>query len=61
MTSSFSKLQQPKDEKLEDLFDNMQITVVGGNNEEQKSEISSQSDGVLEEDEYFKEDLNKIS
>jgi pre-rRNA-processing protein TSR1 len=51
------------------MFDNMQIKVVGGTGSDNMSDdgdISSGSDededeGDLEDDEYFKEDLNKIS
>jgi hypothetical protein len=48
------------------MFDNMQITVMGGGEEEKSnnsyvSDDNNESDGNFSEDEHFKEDLNKIS
>ena len=49
---------------LQDMFDNMQISVVGGKDDEEvKSLAESENSEYSEydEDEHFKEDLNKIS
>jgi pre-rRNA-processing protein TSR1 len=45
------------------MFDKMQIDVVGGNGEENKSDFAESSEGESDHDEekYFKEDLNAVS
>lgn len=57
----------PQADQLEGLFDKLQITVVGRENEDNKSQASFEgedSDGATTEqpeEEHFQEDLNKIS
>lgn len=48
---------------LQDMFDNMQISVVGGKGDEEVKSVaaSESSDSEYNEDDHFKEDLNKIS
>jgi hypothetical protein len=64
LASALGKQENPKaGAGLTDMFDNMQITVVGGQQEELKSEgVSSDNesgdDGV---DDHFQEDVNKVS
>jgi len=63
LTSAFSKLEQKPEEKdISQMLDQMQITVVGGGNEEEKQGSSSEdeSEDDLDED-HFQEDVNKIS
>jgi hypothetical protein len=65
LANAVSKLKSdPKTENLEDMFDNMQITVMGANKEEEKSEASFVSDNDSDDgisDSHFQEDENKIS
>ena len=52
------------DNNIEDMFDNMQITVMGRNQEEEKSEASFVSDNESEDgitESHFQEDENKVS
>jgi pre-rRNA-processing protein TSR1 len=63
LAAAVSKLSEPKGEQLTDLFDNMQITVMG-RTEEEKSEASFVSDEESGDDiteSHFQEDENKIS
>lgn len=64
MESVFAKLESTKkDPNLQDMFENMQISVVGATGEENKSDAASsgvESDGDLA-DQHFVEDVNKIS
>jgi hypothetical protein len=46
-------MENSKPDNLTNMFDNMQISVVGGNPEEQKSEVGS-SDNESEEDDEDK-------
>jgi pre-rRNA-processing protein TSR1 len=68
LNSVFAKLEstKPKEEPLQNMFDNMQISVVGRENgaDNNSDFVSSgnESDGDLDdEDNYKEEDLNKIS
>lgn len=68
INSVFSKLESTKpktDDKLTDMFENMQITVVGRENQADNNSdfVSSgnESEDGLDEDEHFKEDPNLIS
>lgn len=63
LASAFSKMENSKPDNLTNMFDNMQISVVGGNPEEQKSEVGSSDNESEEDDEdkYFQEDVNKVS
>ena len=63
LASAFSKMENSKPDNLTNMFDNMQISVVGGNPEEQKSELGSSDNESAEDDEdkYFQEDVNKVS
>jgi len=62
MASAFSKLES-KPNNLTNMFDNMQIAVVGGKPEEMKSEVGSSDNESEDEvtDEHFLEDANKVS
>jgi len=40
LNSAFEKLKGQENEDLQGMFDKMQITVMGANNEEEKSEAS---------------------
>lgn len=56
LDGAFEKLKGQANEPLEGMFDKMQITVMGGNNEEEKSEGSgndSEESDADNEDEHF--------
>ena len=55
LASAFSKMESSKPENLANMFDNMQISVVGGNPEELKSEVGGSEDesGDDGDDKYF--------
>ena len=64
LNSAFSKFETQKGGDINTLFENMQINVMGGDNEENKSNAFSESSDEEEQTEvesYFKEDKNKIS
>lgn len=56
-------MESSKPDNLTNMFDNMQISVVGANPEELKSEVESSDNesGEDAEDKYFQEDANKVS
>mmetsp|Transcript_12923 Transcript_12923/g.21870 ORF Transcript_12923/g.21870 Transcript_12923/m.21870 type:complete len:429 (-) Transcript_12923:32-1318(-) len=56
--------KKKKEEDLKDMFDNMQISIVGGQEEEEKftgPEEDEDSDQMQDQEEHFKEDPNLIS
>lgn len=56
LTGAFEKLKGQGNDELQGMMDNMQITVMGGNNEEEKSEASgndSEESDADNEDSHF--------